>query len=353
MSSKLSTRFLPESEYGEWNRLVALSPDGSIYSTPDYLDVLSSTAGARFRILVAERSGELLGGIGLFERQSAWGTFVAPRLLLYYNGFVLRPHESKYPSERTARQLEILTQLRQAVERAGYGRAMFRNRCTLRDARPFRAKGWDVWLTYTYVVPLGDLERLWGRIEQNLRRLVQRCGHQGVQFSDDDDFDSFYRMHHQTHERKGITLYLPRPQFQRYFECLRSLNLCRLYHARLPDGRSIAAQLVLIGPHAVSHTVCAGADGEFLKIGATAFLRWKAFEELSRLGHTANDLTDAALNPVTHFKSQLGGDLEQCLNLRAPESPPFRLERAASDALRAARSAASALARRLGLRRSR
>ena len=31
MSSKLSTRFLPESEYGEWRRLVALFPDGSIY----------------------------------------------------------------------------------------------------------------------------------------------------------------------------------------------------------------------------------------------------------------------------------------------------------------------------------
>ena len=31
MSSELSTRFLPEWEYGEWSRLVALLPDDSIY----------------------------------------------------------------------------------------------------------------------------------------------------------------------------------------------------------------------------------------------------------------------------------------------------------------------------------
>ena len=31
MSSKLNTRFVPESEYGEWSRLVALFPDGGIY----------------------------------------------------------------------------------------------------------------------------------------------------------------------------------------------------------------------------------------------------------------------------------------------------------------------------------
>ena len=36
------------------------------------------------------------------------------------------------------------------------------------------------------------------------------------------------------------------------------------------------------------------------------------------MGYVANDLTDAALNPVAHFKSQLGGDLELCLILEKP-----------------------------------
>ena len=69
----------------------------------------------------------------------------------------------------------------------------------------------------------------------------------------------------------------------------------------------------------MTHTVCAAADTEYLRFGTTPFLRWSVFEELSRLGYRANDLTDAALNPVTRFKSQLGGQLVCNLVLRRPD----------------------------------
>jgi hypothetical protein len=58
-------------------------------------------------------------------------------------------------------------------------------------------------------------------------------------------------------------------------------------------------------------------------------LRWRVFEDLARLGHVANDLTDASLGPVAHFKSQLGGTLETSLVLSRPEALRFRLGRAA------------------------
>ena len=66
-------------------------------------------------------------------------------------------------------------------------------------------------------------------------------------------------------------------------------------------------------------------DEEFQRSGVSAFLRWKSFEALSALGYVAVDLTDAALNPVTHFKSQLGGELEMALLLDAPRSLGYRI----------------------------
>ncbi len=346
-------RFLPESEYPRWGALVASSPDGSIYSSPEYLDVLCSVTNARFRILVAERGGAMVGGIGLYERDSTWGSFVSPRYLLYYNGIVLRPHSSKYPSEQTSRYIEALGALEEALSRSGHGRVMLRNRSSIHDLRPFLSRGWESWPSYTYVVPLSDVGEQWGRVEQNLRRLIQRCRREGMRLSCDDDFESFYRMHEQTRERKRTSLYLPRPLFLKYFQRLRALDLCRLYHARLPDGRSAAAQLVLLGAHPVTHTVCAGTDPEFLRTGVSAFLRWEVFAQLSGLGYKGNDLTDADLNPVTHFKSQLGGNLELCLNLRRPESARFCLQRTSNDLIQAGRAHVGALARRSGLRRRR
>jgi len=348
---ELAARALVESEYQAWNALVGRSAEGSIYSTPEYLDILCAAAGGTFRILAVHRGDELLGGIALYERNSRAGTYVSPRLLLYYNGIVLRPADSHYPSQRTARHNETIAALAGGLSALGHGRVALRCRSPLTDVRVLLAKGWTARPQYSYVVPLTDMPALRSRVEQNLRRLIERCKSQGILFTDDDDFDSFYRLHEQVHARKGADLYLPRAAFQRYFEALRSLGFARLFHARLPDGQAISSQLVLLGGHPVSHTVSAAADAAHLKLGATAFLRWNAFRKLSELGSTANDLTDAALNPVTHFKAQLGGDLALCLLLEAPESPRFRAAKGGRELAQFLRRGSRSISRRLGLRR--
>jgi hypothetical protein len=165
-------------------------------------------------------------------------------------------------------------------------------------------------------------------MEQNLRRLVKRGEREGLVMTDDDDFNRFYELHLDTHRRKGAPLYLPEAAFRRYFENLRAQGTCRLFHARMPDGTSIAAQLVLIGDHEVTHTVSAAADPEKQKLGANAFLRWRVFETLAAEGYAANDLTDATLNPVTHFKSQLGGTLTPSLAVEVPGTAAGRWGRA-------------------------
>ncbi len=323
LSAEVTTRILAEDEYPQWTALVAASPDGSIYSMPDYLDALCRAAGGSFRVLVAERDGQIIGGIALYERPSRLGSHVSPRLLLYYNGFVLASHDTKYPSQRVSRQLRVLAALETTLIGEKHARLRIKSRPTLADVRPFQTHGWTVEPVYSYVVDISDLDMAWGRMDKNLRRLVGRCREQSLSLTTDDDFDAFYRLHVQTHERKGAALYLRPDAFGRFVDTLRKLDLCRLYHARLPDGRVVASQLVLLG-HPVTHTVSAAADAEFLKLGATAFLRWQVFEDLAQSGYKANDLTDASLNPVTHFKSQLGGDLTVSFEISRPDSLLWR-----------------------------
>ncbi|NNG16773.1 MAG: GNAT family N-acetyltransferase [Gemmatimonadales bacterium] len=345
MKAPLIVRELAPSEFDRWDRLVAEAPEGSIYNTAPYLGALCESTGADFRILSAAKGDELQGGVALYEQPSRWGTIVSPRLLLYYNGLVTRPDASQYPSVRARRRMEIQQALETALSRQGYVRLCLKSCSPLRDVRVFQQRGWRVVPTYTYVVPLTDLKALWQRMEQNLRRLVTRCETQGLTVSDDDDFESLFRMHFDVHRRKGAPLYLPKAEFERYFKQLKAAGLCRLYQARLPDGRSISAQLVLTGSHAVSHTVCAASDGEFLSMGASAYLRWKAFEALAGLGHSANDLTDAALNPVSRFKSQLGADLHLCLQIAHRDEMGIRLRDAFRRAVHVAGNVRRILAR--------
>lgn len=327
MSGKYEAAVLPEEAYDEWDRLVAESPEGSPYSTAAYLDVLCRCAGGRFRVLGVRHGQELVGGVALYERDDLAGTYVQPRLLLYYNGLVLRDYDTRYPSRRTSRHLGIMDELARALDERGYAAVELRCRSPRRDLRPFLRRGWSTEPSYSYVVPLEEVDALWDRVEQNLRRLVERAEDEGLSFTEDDDFDAYFRMHREVHERKGAPLYLPREAYARYVADLREAGIARLFHARLADGRSVAAQLVLAGDHPVTHTVSAAAEGDHQDTGANPFLRWKVFRALAGDGYRGNDLTDASLNSVTRFKSQLGGDLELNMVLRAPARSLHRLHR--------------------------
>ena len=83
MGWDVEVRALEQDAWPAWEKFVAASPGGSVYSLPGYLDALCTAAGGRFRILGVMRGEEIVGGVGLYERTSRGGPYVSPRLLLY------------------------------------------------------------------------------------------------------------------------------------------------------------------------------------------------------------------------------------------------------------------------------
>jgi hypothetical protein len=242
-----------------------------------------------------------------------------------------------------------MSSLAHALEHRGYAQVTLNCWSSITDLRPFLSTGWSASPLYTYVVPIGHLEQLWGRMEQNLRRLIRRCENDGMTVREDDDFETFYRLHSYTMARKGLLPYLPEQSFRRFFNAIRKENLCRLFQAQLPNGRLIATQLVLLGQNNISHTVSAASDPEFQQTGVNAFLRWKSFNALSKMGFSRNDLTGAGFGRVTHFKSQLGGDLHLLLVLDSPFTLRYRIGALAEAFYRTMRKALQTTIRRVHL----
>src|SRR5689334_3560290 len=235
MAWDVEVRTLEEAAWPAWEKFVAGAPGGSVYSLPSYLDALCTAGGGSFRVVAATRGEEIVGGVALYERPSRGGVFVSPRLLLYYNGIVVRRYETSYPSEATARHIKILTALEDSLGRIGFGSINLRSRALL-DVRPFLSRGWTVQPSYSYVVSL-DVYAAWGRVEQNLRRLIDRARNAGMVMSDaENDFESFFRLHSATLDRHGAGVYLPREPFRRFCETLRQKDLARLFQVRTKDG---------------------------------------------------------------------------------------------------------------------
>ncbi len=331
MTRGYEARLLETDEYGAWDELAAHAPEGSPYHATGYLDVLCRCAGGNFRLLGVHDGDELVGGVPLYERSALTGTYVRPRFLLYYNGLVLRDYDTRYPSRITSRHLGMMEALERGLRERGYAGLELRCRSPRVDVRPFLEGGWRVQPGYTYVVPLTDPDALWDRIDNNLRRLVPRAEERGIRFTEDDDFESFHRLHRRVAEEKGAPIYLDSDRYGRYFRELRDRGLLHLYHARLPGGESVSAALVLASEHPVTHTVSAAADPDHYDTGASPFLRWRIFRALSESGYEGNDLTDATLNSVSRFKRQLGAELELNLVLYGGERRLHRLERRVVD----------------------
>jgi hypothetical protein len=203
MSTELTLRPLGEIEYERWDRFVAGIPSGSIYALSTYLEALCSVTGSHFSILGVFNGNEIVGGMPLYLRRAKAGILISSRLLLYYHSPVLREYETQYPSERTSRHLAILRVLEQHLRSLRCLHLLLHFRHPISDLRPFLSAQWQVRPSYSYVVNIADVSLAWGRIEQNLRRLIDRAGKKGLVHTEDSDFDSFFRLHADTHRRKG------------------------------------------------------------------------------------------------------------------------------------------------------
>jgi hypothetical protein len=304
---------LGEEQYDAWDDFVAgQERTGSIYSTAQYLDILCRAAGGSFSIAAVQDDGSFLAGLGLYSRRLEGRDVISTRMLLTYNGMVLRDDLLALEGDYSTR-MKCLDALHGFLSRQQ--KITLHCRDGYQDFRPFVERGWQATPTYTIVIPTADGSRLWRRFDKNARRLVRKADHAGCTIEPDNDFDSFYRAHEEVHRRKGVPLYLPKESFRRYFDELVATRLGVIFTARLAGGAPAAAQLVLLGKHSCSHTVCAGSYQAHMSTGASYLLRWRAFVELGARGYALNDLTNASLGSVTKFKEQLGGNLKMDMRL--------------------------------------
>src|SRR5262249_11202223 len=156
---------------------------------------------------------------------------ISPRMLLYYNGPVLRDDLLALEGDYS-RKLGCLSALCTLLGQQQVNTITLHCRDGYQDFRPFIQQGWRAAPTYTIVVPTADSGQLWSRIDKNARRLVRRAEIAGCTVEPDNDFDSLYRAHEEVHRRKGSQLYLPRESFRRYVEDLVAANLGVIFSAR-------------------------------------------------------------------------------------------------------------------------
>jgi hypothetical protein len=189
-----------------WSELVAASPGGTLYQTPEWCDFVTAVFGHLPAHLVVERDGNLSGVLPLFRVRTPWSR--AKLLSLPYDassgGPVSRDDDSAAALVREAMQI---------------ARAQKVNSLELRMARPVPAlEGLGLArseLVINSVVPLSSHDQAWKRVSPDNRQSIRKAARRGVTVrpaASVEDYLAFYDIYLRVFKAFGTP-----PYSRRYF----------------------------------------------------------------------------------------------------------------------------------------
>lgn len=261
-----------------WDEFVESSPQGTIFSTTTWCDLI----GQPYHIWGVYKGKELIGGAANFD---------TPAPITPFQGILVK-QERKYTTTMSLHN-EVANAL------MPYLPDEFYNHYEYLDIRPFKWAGnWDVNVRYTYVVYPGIPEKMWDELEKKTRYAIN-SNTVGMKVPRITEFISLYK---HTFERKGLQPTASDDIVEKVYSNLDS----HLYISL--DGE---AGVLMIRDSKRSYYILGASKGE----GGSSYILWKALLwEGEYWGEV--DMVGCNDQKIGLFKRGFGGELKSYYGVR-------------------------------------
>jgi hypothetical protein len=280
-------RYVAKDEYGAWDELVEVSPQGSVFSRSWWVH----SVGAQ--VLGLFKSGRLMAGIPLYyEKRMGVRMCLLPKLTQTF-GVVMEPLSGKRVNI-VNREMEILGIFANylAKERIFY-------QCfhpDLANWLPFFWNGFRQNSRFTYVLDnLTDVNAIWDEVEKRMRVAIKKARNLGIEVRE-CNVDTVFQLCAKTYGRQGLSVPFTRDYFVRLAESAKANNSGACLAAVDKEGQVHAATLLVWDPKRTYYLV-AGGDPELRSSGAQCLLCWESIQFASTRSATF-DFEGSMLEPV-------------------------------------------------------
>lgn len=280
-----------------WERLLAASPDASVFSGTAWLTTLAQTFRKRALGFVVSSDGEPRAGIPLLLHRRGPLRLAAPLPITLYAGLI-----------RTVADASLLDPLLRMIERRLHFVVLS---ATMSEAERelLHSHGWRVRSQQTLRISLQDPEALWNGYNQSLRRKIRRAEEAGLQLDADPPSGEIIRMYEQSYFRHGNLPPIPGKTLEAWLGALRARSIVRCFSARHADGRCAAVRVVLRSGDTL-YDWLAGADPAVIP-SASHWLVHAILRKFSQEGCLLFDFMGANTPGVTDFKRSFGGVIHE------------------------------------------
>ncbi len=294
----LLVRALPEQEWQDWDRWLALQPWGSPFSTAWWLDTSCRQLGGTPLVLGIFDGSKLAGGLSL--RVKAAGPVHLARPFLLYNPILLADGSPR------RQQLLLGSLLDELVRRRLILPSLT---CTpdLLDLRTAVWKGWHLTPEWTVTNQLGDwsLEK---SCERSLRADVRRARESGVTVrAESPDAQLLNRLMNASVERHGEANSTHAGLLKAYLEAAGQRTLFIV--ARQPDGTPVSVVCYMWSGAGTAFALWGGSSRAGLAQEASSLAYVTGLGLLQEQGFAHIDWCGGNLPGVSDHKLEYGGEL--------------------------------------------
>jgi hypothetical protein len=283
-----------------WDSFVALSPQGTVFSTAAWLAAGARAQGGRPVRLGVWREGRLVAGLSFVEIEKGPFRKANTPVLSPHGGMLCAPGEEGADSYAEAAGLLI------SLLESRYHSAALVHSPTLGDMRPFSRPRWRGTVRSTFLLDITDPDALWRKFKDRARRKINKA-EKTIELGCTLDATGVTDLFERVFTSRGKKPPLPRSIVAPMVGELMKAGLVEVAAARLPGGEPAAFQMLAHDARTV-YTVMYGTAAEASETGADSLLIWDAAKRYSAT-HERLDLVGANIESIAFFKQGFGGVL--------------------------------------------
>jgi lipid II:glycine glycyltransferase (peptidoglycan interpeptide bridge formation enzyme) len=291
-----------------WNTFVASSPAGTIFHKTYWLDAW----GGKYDILGIYEGSTLMGGFAAPYRAFSSQKTVATPSFAPYSGLIYREADGKTVT-RTSKEKDVSATLAASLKKYyRWGTVSFHHAVT--DLQPFIWDGFDVYIGYTYILDISDLDKTLRNMSRQRTQNIKKAASSGLKVKTSATFDEIVPLIKETYKTQGIDF--PESLVRRYEKELSKRNTCRSFLCTDNADNPLAAYF-LVWDEKRAYTLLAGHYPEKGNAFAGPFCFWEAVKFAScELGLKELDHAGSMIPRVERFVRDFGGRITPYYGVR-------------------------------------
>lgn len=298
---------LTPDHYPIWDSFVESSPQGSIFQTSGWIEIITKQFHLEPRIIAVKEGEDIIGGVVLYYKRRFGIPIAARPPLTSYNGILHGPDHERKPQKKQTDEAETTGLLLQRIQ--GEVRfAQFSLSPATVDVRPFQWHGWKTEVQFTYHNSLTDLPKAWESLSQSVRRKINRAREKTLTISEAGDLDTLLTLQEQSYARSALHPVVTREQFRIICSVLLQKGMIKIYSISDAE-RVVHSSRVIILAGQTAYDWIAGSNQATMDENGTHLLLWEIFERLSKSGVSLFDFLGANTPSIVEFKRSFGGTL--------------------------------------------